>query len=298
MKDVNSYRYAAEHLDELGIINQSVKYEDGIYTRKVIKPPHLVICGAGHVSHALSTVAESIGFQVTVIDDRAEFANTKRFRCGVHVICGDYLAALMSIKDKNAWYAVMTRGHAYDEVCAEAIMKHSYHYIGMMGSASKTEHTKKILKERGIAQERIDSLHAPIGIKIGACTPEEIAISVAAELIQERAKAGHFCLDSGVCNALQTVKGALVAATIINKTGSAPRDRGSCLVVDTENGSVYGTIGGGAVEAAAIAEAKNMIAGAKPFTRYYDLVNGSPSNLNMVCGGRVRVLFEYIPPLE
>ena len=299
MNDSNTYRDSVRLLDSQAVITQTVTYEGtqgtSSYTRKLTGYPHLVICGAGHVSLALSKAARSIGFEVTVIDNRPEFADPARFPKDVHVICNDFTQALQALPPDYAWYAVMTRGHTDDEACAKAILKRSYLYFGMIGSRTKTAHVRQVLTEHGFSQEQIDSIHAPIGLSIGARTPEEIAVSITAELIQERAKLGCLYLDKNVYKALGTIDHPFACATIIDKNGSAPRDPGSCLAVDLTTSIVYGTIGGGKSEAEAIKEAQAIQPGCAPFIREYDLSNGSAATLGMVCGGHITVLYEYTP---
>ena len=252
----------------------------------------MVVCGAGHVALALSKVAVGIGFKVTVIDPRAEFANQERFGKDVHVICDDFGPALAQFKNEYIWYAVMTRGHKDDELCAEAALKGKYMYCGMIGSKSKVAYAKDLLAKAGCTQEQLDSLHAPIGLSIGAQTPEEIAISICAQLVQERAALGCSYLDNQVYEALLHEQGGMTVATIIEKKGSAPRGVGSCLAVVDEKSTIYGTVGGGSVEAAVIEQAKAMHEGDAPFIKTYDLSNSAAATLGMVCGGAVTVLFE------
>jgi len=292
-KEKNGYRYAALHLAEKGIIEQTVVYDGGVYTRRLSCYPELIICGAGHVAYALSQTAASVGFRETVIDDRKEFASPDRFEKGITVICDDFVHALKSIDHPYAWYAVMTRGHKNDEECVAEILGRSYMYLGMMGSHTKIAYTRQQLLNRGFTQKQIDTIHAPIGLAIGAQTPEEIAVSVTAELIQERAKLGCSYLDEDVYNLLRTDTRAMTTATIIKKEGSAPRGEGSCLAV-TDSGTVAGTVGGGSVEAAVIKEASAVKDGTAPFIKEYGLSNSSAADLGMVCGGKVTVLFERV----
>ncbi|MCI1208833.1 MAG: XdhC family protein [Treponema sp.] len=286
-------RYIAAHIDEFGIMERQVAYDGGVFTQKISRYPELVICGGGHVALALCTAVKKIGFAVTVMDDRKEFADRKRFAAADRVICGDFVAELENLERKNVWYAVMTRGHASDELCAATILSRPFLYLGMMGSKTKIEYTRRNLLARGIPQDRINSIHAPIGLAIGAQTPEEIAVSITAELIQIRAALGCSYIDEQVLSALRELKEPMVIATIIEKKGSAPRDVGSCMALSSD-GTLIGTIGGGSVEAAARADAERMTETTAPFVKFYDLSNSAAADLGMVCGGSVKVLFEYV----
>ncbi len=297
ISDENGYRYAALHLAEKGTIGQTVVYTGGTYTRRLSRYPELVICGAGHVALALSTIAQSVDFTVTVIDDRSEFAENSRFGKNVTVICDNFEHALRALPGTYRWYAVMTRGHKDDETCVKNILKGTFMYVGMMGSRAKIAYARERLLNEGCTREQLDAIHTPIGLAIGAQTPQEIAVSIAAELVQERSKLGCTYLDAAVYDALLYDRKKMTVATIIKKEGSAPRGAGSCLATDCA-GQVYGTVGGGSIEAAVISEAAGMKTGCEPFVKSYGLSSSDASGLGMVCGGTVTVLFEHVPPLE
>lgn len=291
-QNTNSYRYAALHLLENGIIDRSVSYDGGTFSERITRNPELVICGAGHVSQALCEAAARIGFAVTVIDERLELAVKERFPAAQNVICAPYIETLKNLENKCVFFGVMTPGHAKDLECVKEILNFNYLYIGMIGSHKKVAHTREVLQQEGFTQKKIDSIHAPIGLAIGAQTPEEIAISICAQLIQERAALNCSYLDEDVYNALAGGKEKMIVATIIEKTGSAPRGVGSCLAVFTD-GSFVGTVGGGSVENEVINEAREAVKkDADPFVKGYNLSNAAASNLGMICGGSIKVLFE------
>jgi xanthine dehydrogenase accessory factor len=298
IQDENSYRSAAGRLEQQGIVERTVRYAGGSFMQKLSRDPELVICGGGHVALALCETAQKIGFSVTVIDDRREFANADRFPGARRVICSGFGPALDALENKCAWYAVMTRGHEFDKICLDSILRFPFMYLGMIGSRTKIAYTRERLLSEGVTEVQLAELHAPIGLSIGAQTPQEIAVSIAAQLIQERAKLGCTYLAESVYRVFRTYSGRMTAATIIEKKGSAPRGVGSCMVV-CDDGGICGTIGGGTVEAAVIREAAAVkeIAGEKavPFTRVYELSPAGAADLGMVCGGSVTVLFEHIP---
>lgn len=147
----------------------------------------LYILGAGHLAIETARLASRIGFKTIVMDDRDEFANLQRFPMSqVHVLdnfdsCFDGFA----VKD-GSYIVIMTRGHLYDQTILEQALATRATYIGMIGSRSKKKTIYDYLLGQGVPQERLDLVHAPIGLAINAQTPEEIAVSIVAELIQVR----------------------------------------------------------------------------------------------------------------
>ena len=243
--------------------------------------PTMVICGGGHVSRELVKMASCLDFRIKVMDDREEFANRERFPLADEVIC-DSFENLEKYMEPNAYYVVVSREHKDDFTCVSAILKHSYEYLGMIGSKGKVQKNFENLRKDGVAEELIKTIHAPIGLKIGAVTPAEIAISILAEIIQEKNRKQK----SSVSRELLDVKENGVLCIIIEKTGSSPRGVGSMMFVGEDR--VIDSIGGGAVEYAAINQAKSVI---EPMIRDYDLSDKDKVELGMICGGRNRVLF-------
>lgn len=156
---------------------------------EIARPPlELVICGGGHVGQAVAKVARLLDFNVTVIDDRAEFASREKFPdTSVRLLAQDFLAALHSLKLTQASHVVIvTRGHRHDEICLEAVIDQPARYIGMIGSRRRTTTIRERLKRAGVAPELLRRVHAPIGLDINAQTPEEIALAIMAEIVLVR----------------------------------------------------------------------------------------------------------------
>lgn len=147
----------------------------------------LYILGAGHLGIETARIAHATGFKIIVIDDREAFANKERFPMAeVHVVdnfenCFDRFSI-----GHGSYIVIMTRGHLYDRLILEQALKTHATYIGMIGSRSKRKAIYDYLIAKGVTQERLDQVHAPIGLSIGAQTPSEISVSIAAELIQVR----------------------------------------------------------------------------------------------------------------
>jgi xanthine/CO dehydrogenase XdhC/CoxF family maturation factor len=149
----------------------------------------LVIFGAGHIAVPLANLAHDLGFDVTVLDDREEFAQPARFAEGVRVLQLDLAQPLRDVCISPQTFVVMlTRAHKHDFDCLRVVLQQSVlpRYIGMIGSKRRVRAAFTALLTAGVARELLAHVHAPVGIDIGAETPAEIAISIAAELIQVR----------------------------------------------------------------------------------------------------------------
>jgi xanthine dehydrogenase accessory factor len=146
--------------------------------------------GAGHVAVPTAHIAALAGFRVVVVDDRAEFANPERFPDAnkIHVIA-DFNRALEGLEvDSDSFIVILTREHQYDRVVLEQALKTTAGYIGMISSRRKRDAIYEALMNKAISREKLEQVHSPIGIDIGGETPEEIAVSIVAELISERSQ--------------------------------------------------------------------------------------------------------------
>lgn len=147
------------------------------------------IFGGGHVSMELAKILKYVGFDYVVWDDRKEFANEERFKDANKIICKDFDNINSEINiTNNDFIVIMTRGHAYDYIVEKQILRSGAYYIGVIGSRNKNRVIKENLLADGFSENEIDSVCAPIGLSISADTPEEIAISIVAELILFRSK--------------------------------------------------------------------------------------------------------------
>lgn len=158
-----------------------------VFIEAMEPPPTLYIVGAGHVGHQLGRLAPAVGFRVHVLDDREKFANRSRFpeAVGVHVDdIGDWLtrAAL----PPSAYVVVVTRGHRHDFHALRALGGRPLRYLGVIGSRAKMARLMELLVADGVEPAWLRTLHAPVGLDIGAVTPEEIAVSILAELVAVR----------------------------------------------------------------------------------------------------------------
>ena len=150
-------------------------------------PASLVIVGGGHVGLALATLGDILGFGVTVIDDRAEFANRERFPMAERVLTGEVGAVLDDLDLGTADYVVLvSRGHQVDELALRHVVGRGAAYVGMIGSRRRTATVLQHLADDGVPREVLDRVHTPVGLDIGAETPEEIALAILAEIVLVR----------------------------------------------------------------------------------------------------------------
>ena len=158
-----------------------------LFVEPVVSDPVLFIFGGGHVSSKLVPLAGGAGFKVVVIDDRPEFSDSKNFPDAFEVIHRPFEGIIDRLPiDESSYIVIVTRGHAYDQTVLAQSLKTRAKYIGMLGSRRKKAIIYKQLSDGGFTQKELDQVHSPIGIDIGAETPEEIAVSIVAELIKIR----------------------------------------------------------------------------------------------------------------
>jgi xanthine dehydrogenase accessory factor len=176
-------------------LNEDPKFDTGlvcggtldIFVEPILPPALLYIFGAGHVSVNLCKVARGAGFDVTVVDDRDSYANPERFPDAKEIIAEDFDQAMARlIPEESAYLVIVTRGHRDDMRILRWAVQTRARYIGMIGSKRKTITIFQELTKEGLSPELFARVHAPVGLDIGAITPEEIAVAITAELIAAR----------------------------------------------------------------------------------------------------------------
>ncbi|HAG10728.1 MAG TPA: xanthine dehydrogenase [Desulfotomaculum sp.] len=279
----------------------------------------LIVLGGGNIAIPLVRVGSMLGYSVTVVDDRPEYANIERFPEAQEIICGDFSTCLenMSI---DSWTSVViiTRGHQSDLICLEKLSGLGMAYLGMIGSKRKVEICKKHLQAIGTPNEKIEMIRAPIGLDIGAQTPEEIAVSIAAELIKDRRCGGALSMSKGLDNgkkvgsSLQLSSTAasdltlfeivlshlregipLALATVVSTSGSTPRKSGAKMLVFSDGG-ITGTIGGGIIEEKVRQLGVSVLETGQVKLCAFQLDNKAAGSLGMVCGGDMEVFIEPV----
>jgi xanthine dehydrogenase accessory factor len=176
-------------------LGQDAAYDQGlicggqlnVYLEPVLPIPSCFIFGAGHISKSLSKIATQAGFRTIIIDNRDTYANQERFPEAAEVHAAEYEEVFPKLAVNNAsYFIIVTRGHKDDMRVLRWAVTQPVRYMGMIGSKRKTIEVVKHLRREGVALEKLAKLHAPMGFEIGAVTPEEIAVSVVAEMIQRR----------------------------------------------------------------------------------------------------------------
>lgn len=265
---------------------------DGDYFYQPLCPkPPLVICGAGHIGLQTAILGKMLEFDVTVIDERAEWLTAERFPA-VKRLVGPYGDMLNRLPQRgDTYFVIATYGHQRDIVCLEHIMRQPAAYTGLLGSRKKTSLIRQHLSMLNVPQARIDALHMPVGLPIGGDTPAEIAVSVAAELIQCRAQNGKAgFLGEQVLHQWKTGKAGAVI-TVVGKEGSGPQIPGAVMTCNLD-GTISGTIGGGGIELAARQAAEQLDTGARLVN--YDMRSDKLRDDGMVCGGETLLFLEKV----
>ena len=176
-----------EHLPALAAVTSSGILKSAgqrIFVERFGAAPQLVACGGGHVGASVLRLAKLLGLPVTALEDRPEFAEELRQAGADAVLCLPFAEGLAQIPGgQETYFVVVTRAHSCDISCLRSILQKPAAYVGMMGSRKRAALVHTQLAELGLPQERIDALHAPIGLSIGAKTAQEIALSILAEIV-------------------------------------------------------------------------------------------------------------------
>ncbi|MFA5055885.1 MAG: XdhC/CoxI family protein [Dehalococcoidia bacterium] len=267
--------------------------------------PRLIIFGGGHIGKALCEFGAKLGFSITVVDDRIEFANAERFPDADQVICESFEKSFELLQFNPYTYVVIvTRGHRHDLICLREVAKKPWAYAGMIGARRRVEGVKEQLISEGTPREILEKVNAPIGLDIGAVTPGELAISILGQVISyrrlENPKMGRESarimwteFDRDVIEALSLGRnGERALATVLSTRGSAPRRAGAKMLVWAD-GRILGSVGGGLAEGKVIQSARDIIRKGGYLIQNFDL-NGCIADEGMVCGGDMSVLIESV----
>ena len=175
------YELADDFAQETGLICGG---QMDVYIEPIEPSPELIIVGAGHVGFHLARLAHEVGFLVRVVDDRDKFANAERFPTAAEIVVDDIPAWIARAEiPAHAYVVIVTRGHTNDLEALRALATRELRYLGLIGSRAKVARIFDALRADQMPAERLDRVHAPIGLDIGAVTPQEIAVSILAELI-------------------------------------------------------------------------------------------------------------------
>ena len=271
------------------------------YLRRFVPRERLILLGGGHVSLALARFAAALDFAVTVADDRAAFANHERFPMAERVVCDAFAAAIKTLGIRAGDYVcILTRGHRWDGECLRALLRGTEPtYLGLIGSKRRVAGLFGALRDEGFDCSRI---HAPIGLMIGAVTPEEIAVAIAAQLIEHRrakpktedaAALAQTNTDMEALRFLASGEGHKALCLVLDTKGSTPVKSGALMAVDAL-GRGHGTIGGGCGEAAAMTRARALLGTGKTAVMEVDMTDDAAAEDGLTCGGTMTVYIEDI----
>lgn len=281
----------------------SLTADDKTYIRRFAENDRLILLGGGHVSVDVYRLARTLDFDIVAVDDRPSFANNVRFP-DAQVICDDFSSAIKKLHiTKRDYICVLTRGHLWDMRCIRVILSGEMpYYLGMISSRRRADGLRELLVEESFCREDIDRIHAPIGLKIGAMTTAEIAVSICAQLIQERHKQAvkprenelsQTNVNFELLRYLASSDEPRALVTVISSSGSTPVKSGSMMAVN-RLGLVSGTVGGGCAEAEAINKARRILGSGNNAVMRIDLTNEVAADNDMVCGGSLTVLIEDV----
>ncbi|MDR0357466.1 MAG: XdhC family protein [Clostridiales Family XIII bacterium] len=257
----------------------------------------MIILGCGHIALALTKMAKLTDFRIVVFDDRPMFANSERFPDAEEVICDDFKRVFDRIEVRETdCIVIVTRGHKHDTECLEGVLSGAMPaYIGMIGSKRRVSIVLKQLEERGFEREALARVHTPIGLRIGAVTPAEIAVSILSEVI--RVKRLELGAAEGRSSDVEIVEWlarhgdeADALITILSTEGSVPRATGAKMAM-TYEGRTVNTIGGGCAESDVMNRARIVIRSGGYEVVTVDMRDSAEDD-GMVCGGTMRVLIE------
>lgn len=264
--------------------------------------PRLIVFGGGHIAKPLVEFSSKVGFCVSVIDDRPYFANTVRFPEAEEVICEDFGKSFDLINfRKSDFVVIVTRGHRHDGLVLRNVLKHDVRYVGMIGSKRRVKGMMEELLSEGFPKEALDNVNSPIGLDIDAVTPDEIAISIVAELISfknkcitsNQSKKHSFPdFDSEVISKIYKEDDMPKAIlTILSSKGSVPRKAGAKMISYLD-GRTLGSIGGGCSEAEILNKSRELMLDKGYSIEKVDMTGDVAESIGMVCGGVMDVLVE------
>jgi len=277
--------------------------------------PELIILGGGHIALPLANIGQLLGYQVTVVDDRPDFVSAERFSGVYKSICCSFddIENILSLGPASS-VVIVTRGHMHDLDCLSKVIKYPVAYLGMIGSRRKIKMIRQQLLDDGIDIEKIEKVRMPIGLDIGAQTPAEIAVCIAAEMIKDRRGGGAGSLAAGRTQKVdhpndcelpsvadkESLYRAIIAAkegtpaalaTIVKTKGSTPRKAGARMLI-YRDGRILGTIGGGCGESEVRLQALGVIDEQKARLHKVSLTADIAAAEGMACGGTMEVFIE------
>ena len=279
--------------------------EGETYVRRFVPEERLILLGGGHIARSLCAMGAMLDYAVTVVDDRPEYADRRRFPDDAQVICDEFVHAISTLEIRPTDYVcVITRGHRWDRECLRTILGGTMPtYLGLISSRSRADALRELLAAEGFDRTAVDAIHAPIGLNIGAITPAEIAVSICAQLVEHRRGlpargkvAGLLAqtnTDPAFLRFMAEDHGPKALLLVLSATGSTPVKSGAIMAVDP-NGRGYGTIGGGWGEAEAMRLGRELIGSGTSKIFRLKMDDDVAAEDGLACGGTMEVLIEDI----
>ena len=296
------YEKICHSFDTGKVQNIVIEQNKKVLIEPFIPKPRLIVFGGGHIAKSLTELASRVGFYVMLIDDRPLFANTERFPESEEVICESFEKSFSLINLRKSDYVVIvTRGHRHDGTVLRKVLNFDLTYVGMIGSNRRVKAMMNELLNEGFSKDKLDLVNSPIGLDISAITPDEIAISIVAQLISCKNKSTissfgkEFSLPEFDINVIKKIseESAIPKAliTILSTKGSVPRKAGAKMITCLD-GRTIGSIGGGCSEAGILSKAREIIRDKGFFIEHVDMTGDVAESEGMVCGGIMEVLIE------
>ncbi|MDR0652091.1 MAG: XdhC family protein [Synergistaceae bacterium] len=292
----------AEETKDAASIQKNDKDGKLVVTEYFAPKSRLIVFGGGHIAVPLSQMAFLLKFDVVIFDDRPAFANRSRFPMAKAVLCDRFETVGESLTiGGNDYVVIATRGHRHDQECLRGVLSGCFpRYVGMVGSRRRVAVMRRQMTEEGFSPDLLDRLRAPVGLSIGAVTPEEIALSILAEIVRDKrqgpdAGQNRLCSDTEpiewlACPENDDKKAALV--TVLSTKGSTPREAGAKMVA-LADGVAVGSIGGGCAEADVARDARDILQNGGCLLKTVDMTDIAEDD-GMMCGGTMEVLIEAL----
>ncbi|MGM9522282.1 MAG: XdhC family protein [Oscillospiraceae bacterium] len=289
--------------DEALTVTLQSKGEGYLFREPALPGERLLILGGGHIGLVLSEFAARCGYRVTVADDRPEFCNPERMPWAADTICGSFPDAIRRFHITAYDYIVIvTRGHSNDALSLRTVLSGEWPaYLGMIGSRKRVAKQLEMLAEEGFDRQKLSRVCTPIGLEIGSVTPEEITVSILAQLIAYRRLPEHRnssarCvavtdLELEILKELADSNGPRAVATILALDGSGPRNAGAKMIIYPD-GAIKGSIGGGSGEGRVIKEGIAIIGTGSYKMITIEMNAEVAAKDGMACGGNMIVLLE------
>jgi len=271
-----------------------------VFVEKFGGTPRLVVCGGGHVAESVVRLATLLDLPAIGLEERPEYADALRRAGAQEVLCGPFAESFARVEGgAETYFVVATRAHSFDVECLLEIYKKQSAYVGMLGSRSRSGLVRRQLVEAGVDPVRVEVLHAPIGLAIGAKTAQEIALSILAQIVElknSRQQTEGFSPEMlAAMDDCSMQKTPAVLVTIVARHGSTPREVGAKMLVLPDKKSV-GSVGGGIMEYRTQQLAAKMLAGeAAPcqLASYSASAKDDDAAL-AACGGSMEVFLQLL----